>query len=323
MGKVPDSSGTSPVSPRRMWTLSLHLLSPTLSQAYMRAKTIFCAGRWLARFICHLRCTQQFRYPTTPFPCSFPSIATVEKLDQRYLLIPANVRDCYLVHILREDCLEKTVIVFTHTCRNCQVLANMLRNSELPCVALHSLMSQGERLSSLAKFKSGVVKILVATDVASRGLDIPQVEFVINSNVPASPKDYVHRVGRTARAGRGGVAITLVTQYDIERVKKIEAHINTKMTEFEVDENDVLKLLKAVLVARREAELRVRDSAVVEKRQRNHRKKLILEGKNPDAPEKKKWKRSLNKTQAWEAHWCGINVHTNVCGGWLNIRSSI
>ena len=221
-----------------------------------------------------------------------PSIATVAELDQRYVLIPVNVRDCYLVHILREECSDKTVIVFTHTCRNCQVLANMLRKSELPCVALHSLMSQGERLSALAKFKSGFIKILVATDVASRGLDIPQVEFVLNSNVPASPKDYIHRVGRTARAGRGGMAITLVTQYDIERIKQIEAKVNTKMVEFQINENEALQLLKAVLVARREAELRVKDSAIVEKRLRNQRKKLILEGKDPDAPTKKKRKRT-------------------------------
>lgn len=189
------------------------------------------------------------------------------------------------------------MIIFTHTCKNCQTLANMLWRCELPCVALHSLKSQGERLAGLATFKSGVVKVLVATDVASRGLDIPQVELVINSNVPASPKDYIHRVGRTARAGRGGMAITLVTQYDVDRVKQIEAVINTKLVEFETKENEVLPLLRVVMVARREAEMKVRGSAVLEKRMINKRKKMLLEGKDPDTKPVKKKRKHKNATE--------------------------
>lgn len=173
----------------------------------------------------------------------------------------------------------------------------MLHKVELPCVALHSLMSQRERLAALSKFKSGRVNILVATDVASRGLDIPEVELVVNSNVPASPKDYIHRVGRTARAGKGGMAVTLVTQYDVERVKKIEATINTKLIMLDSDEKEVLTLLKGVLVARREAELNVRDSDILEKRKKNKRKKDILEGKNPSTGAKKKRKKSKKSSQ--------------------------
>ena len=225
---------------------------------------------------------------------TFFSIATVAELDQKYILAPASVRDSYLVYILREHAENKSVIIFTHTCKNCQTLANMLWKCDLPCVALHSLKSQGERLAGLATFKSGLVKILVATDVASRGLDIPQVELVINSNVPASPKDYIHRVGRTARAGSGGMAITLMTQYDVDRVKQIEATINTKLVEFETNENEVLPLLRAVMVARREAQLKVRSSAVLEKRMINKRKKMLLEGKDPDGKPVKR-KRRQNK----------------------------
>ena len=225
------------------------------------------------------------------------SIATVAELDQKYILTPASVRDSYLVYILREHAEKKSVIIFTHTCKNCQTLANMLWKCDLPCVALHSLKSQGERLAGLATFKSGLVKILVATDVASRGLDIPQVELVINSNVPASPKDYIHRVGRTARAGRGGMAITLMTQYDVDRVKQIEATINTKLVEFETNENEVLPLLRAVMVARREAQLKVRSSAVLEKRMINKRKKMLLEGKDPDVKAVKRKRRQKKLTE--------------------------
>ena len=73
-------------------------------------------------------------------------------------------------------------------------------------------------------FKSNLRKILIATDVASRGLDIPYVNLVVNFDVPKNPKDYVHRVGRTARAGRGGTSITLVTQYDIKLILACEEY---------------------------------------------------------------------------------------------------
>ena len=116
----------------------------------------------------------------------------------------------------------------------------------------------------------------------------------INSNVPASPKDYIHRVGRTARSGRGGMAITLVTQYDVDRVKQIEATINTKLVEFETNENEVLPLLRAVMMARREAQLKVRSSAVLKKRMINKGKKMLLEGKDPDGKPVKR-KRRQNK----------------------------
>lgn len=102
-------------------------------------------------------------------------------------------------------------------------------------VSLHSMISQKERLAALAKFKSNTVKMLIATDVASRGLDIPTVKLVINHNIPRIPKEYIHRVGRTARAGKGGKAITLVTPYDIKLLQTVENHINMKLSELKVD----------------------------------------------------------------------------------------
>jgi ATP-dependent RNA helicase DDX49/DBP8 len=102
----------------------------------------------------------------------------------------------------------------------------MCRKFNIACVEIHSLMKQRLRMASLASFKSSQVKVLFATDVASRGLDIPTVDLVINENVPFVPKEYIHRVGRTARAGRGGQAITIVTQYDIPLMHKIENKIS-------------------------------------------------------------------------------------------------
>lgn len=149
-------------------------------------------------------------------------------------------------------------------------------------------MSQSERLGSLAKFKSRVVNILVATDVASRGLDIPEVELVLNSNVPRSPDDYIHRVGRTARAGRGGLALTLLTQYDIKALQRIEERIGVKLASFEVEEKDVMRYLKGVMVAKREAELRVKDSGLFDKRNIHKQKRAILGGARLSARSKRK-----------------------------------
>ncbi|CAF1001584.1 unnamed protein product, partial [Brachionus calyciflorus] len=154
--------------------------------------------------------------------------ATVDQLEQFYLLSPGKVKDAYLFHLLKEYLIKNprsSVIVFTNTCRNCQILAMMARKFDIPCVEIHSLMKQRLRIASLAQFKSSQIKVLFATDVASRGLDIPTVDLVINENVPFVPKEYIHRVGRTARAGRGGMAITIVTQYDIPLMHKIENKI--------------------------------------------------------------------------------------------------
>ncbi|XP_064390499.1 probable ATP-dependent RNA helicase DDX49 [Halichondria panicea] len=206
--------------------------------------------------------------------------ATVEELDQKYVLMPAKVKDCYLIYLMEHLHNEekKTLILFTPTCRSCQVYSILLRNLDYPCVALHSILSQSQRLASLNKFKSGHVRILVATDVASRGLDIPTVDVVVNVNIPASSKDYIHRVGRTARAGRGGLALSLVTQYDIDRLKSIEENIKTTLTEYDSKESEVLKLLNSVNVAKREVEIRLGDTDFGERRKINKRKRKLLEG---------------------------------------------
>ena len=144
--------------------------------------------------------------------------AIVEQLKQEYVLMPAKVKDAYLVYLLKE-LNEVSTIVFTASCKSCELLHGMISELEIDSVALHSHLSQAERLRALSRFKSSRARVLVATDVGSRGLDIPKVELVLNYNIPAAAKEYIHRVGRTARAGRAGRAISLVTQYDVEVVQ--------------------------------------------------------------------------------------------------------
>lgn len=103
-------------------------------------------------------------------------------------------------------------------------------------VCLHGFMRQKERVAALAKFKSGQTRILIATDVASRGLDIPSVQLVLNHRLPKFTKEYIHRVGRTARAGRIGLAISIFRfPRDLEYLAEIETMIGTKLSEHKVD----------------------------------------------------------------------------------------
>nr|XP_022329447.1 probable ATP-dependent RNA helicase DDX49 [Crassostrea virginica] len=228
-------------------------------------------------------------------------VATVEGLKQYYVLMPADIKDAYLVHILdkyTEANKKSSIMIFTNTCKYTQILGMVCTQLGLPCVVLHSMIRQKERLAALAKFKSNQINILIATDVASRGLDIPTVDLIINHNVPNKPKDYVHRVGRTARAGRHGTAITLVTQFDVRLVHAIEEFVNSKMDEYDTKEKDVMKILVEVATAKREAEIRLDERDFGVQKEINKRKKLLMEGKDPDEEARKRQKYIREKNQA-------------------------
>ncbi|WWC91662.1 ATP-dependent rRNA helicase RRP3 [Kwoniella dendrophila CBS 6074] len=184
--------------------------------------------------------------------------STVSTLLQHYLLLPLKSKDSHLIYLTNE-LSSSSMIIFTRTVNDSQRLSIILRRLGFPAIPLHGQMSQSLRLASLNKFKSGGRSILVATDVASRGLDIPLVDLVINYDMPTNSKDYVHRVGRTARAGRSGKSITLVTQYDVEILQRIESHIGKKMISFDVDKDSVALLNDTVSKANREAALEIRE----------------------------------------------------------------
>lgn len=111
---------------------------------------------------------------------------------QQFLLIPAKYKDCYLAYLL-DEFKGQTVIIFVATCNAAQRVTYLLRNLGFDAACLHGQMSQPTRLGALNKFKAGHRNILVATDVASRGLDIPNVDLVLNYDLPGHGKDYIHR----------------------------------------------------------------------------------------------------------------------------------
>ncbi|MCO5549080.1 hypothetical protein L7F22_002546 [Adiantum nelumboides] len=165
---------------------------------------------------------------------------TVDTLRQEYLFIPFEKKDSCLVFLLHELAGNMTM-VFTKTCKATRRLHLVLRCLGLKAVPISGKMTQPKRLAALNKFKSGDRDILICTDVASRGLDIPSVDLVINYDIPICSKDYIHRVGRTARAGRSGRAISIITQYDLEYFVRIEAAIGKKLPGFKavLDDLDV------------------------------------------------------------------------------------
>lgn len=127
----------------------------------------------------------------------------------------------------------KSAIIFVSTCERCGYISQLLSELNVDCIPLHSLLSQNRRLASLGKFKSQLTRILVATDVASRGLDIPHVDLVINLELPRKPSDYIHRVGRTARAGKRGLALNFVSENDVALVKACEKASGREMVKNE------------------------------------------------------------------------------------------
>jgi len=195
--------------------------------------------------------------------------ATVDKLIQSYLFIPAKYKDCYLVYLLNEFS-GNSVIVFSSTRRDTQRITILLRTLGFPAVPLHGQLNQAKRLGSLNKFTTGERSVLIATDVASRGLDIPKVDIVINYDIPAHSKDYIHRVGRTARAERSGRAISLVSQYDVELYQRIEQLVGKKLDRYPCEEAQVLVFLERVTEAERVAAIELREAGITDKKPRSN-----------------------------------------------------
>ncbi|KAL8805003.1 MAG: hypothetical protein Q9182_002205 [Xanthomendoza sp. 2 TL-2023] len=185
---------------------------------------------------------------------------TVATLIQNYLLLPYKNKDLYLVYLLNRFA-GQSIIVFTRRVDDAQRLPFLVGSLSLnlKAIALHGQLSQTARLGALGKFRAGEsVKILIATDVASRGLDIPSVDVIINYDLPQDSATYIHRVGRTARAGKSGRALSFVTQYDIEIYQRIEKALGKKLEEFSTDEEEVTVFGESVSEAQRVAILKMK-----------------------------------------------------------------
>ncbi|XP_059435730.1 DEAD-box ATP-dependent RNA helicase 36 [Corylus avellana] len=207
---------------------------------------------------------------------AYEGFKTVDTLKQQYIPIPKYKKELYLYHILSklEDFGVRSAIIFVSTCRTCHRLSLLLEELDQEAAALHSFKSQSLRLAALHRFKSGQVPVLLATDVAGRGLDIPLVDLVINYDIPRSARDYIHRVGRTARAGRGGLALSFVFPNEVVLVHEIEAVLGKQMEKFECKENEVLSNITKVSNAGCVANMNMVDDGFEEKAKERKKQKL-------------------------------------------------
>ena len=139
--------------------------------------------------------------------------------------------------ILKEDWQQ--VLVFTSSTYQADLVADKLKKNEVEAEAMHSKKSQGKRKQALADFKSGALRVLVATDLLSRGIDIEFLPYVINYELPRSPKDFVHRIGRTGRAENAGKAITLITEEDKHHFRVIQKKMKRWVTMIDSENIDL------------------------------------------------------------------------------------
>jgi ATP-dependent RNA helicase SrmB len=152
-----------------------------------------------------------------------------------HLADDANHKLKMLVNTLKQEGVERTV-VFANKRETVQYLSGKLYAEELPCVWLEGKMPQDKRNKAIERFKSGEIKVLVATDVAARGLDIDDISHVINFDMPRKVDIHVHRIGRTGRAGSKGTAISLVEAHDMAVIGKIERYQNERLQRRVIDE---------------------------------------------------------------------------------------
>ena len=150
-----------------------------------------------------------------------PRTITVEQVDQRVFFIDTAHKRALLSHLLQDADMSR-VIVFMRTKRGASRLAEQLEKSGFPTEAIHGNKTQSARQSALAQFRNGRARILVATDVAARGIDISSVSHVVNYEMPNIPEGYVHRIGRTARAGAGGIALSFCDASEHAFLRSIE-----------------------------------------------------------------------------------------------------
>ncbi|MBL7473271.1 DEAD/DEAH box helicase [Robertkochia sediminum] len=165
-----------------------------------------------------------------------PENTTVEVIEQNVFLVEKRAKPTFLIKKIKEEHWEQA-LVFTRTKHGANKLCKKLVNQGIMAAPIHGNKSQAARTKALADFKSGAISVLVATDIAARGLDIPLLPHVVNFELPNVPEDYVHRIGRTGRAGASGEAISLVDGEEVKLLKAIEKFTSQRIpaTRVEID----------------------------------------------------------------------------------------
>lgn len=163
-------------------------------------------------------------------------------IEHRLYLVDWKDKRNLLVKLLQKE--SGSTLVFIETKAEADFIFKILSNNDLPAAILHSNRTQHQRSKALSHFKDGKQRILIATDIASRGIDVPGIEHVINLDMPDNVEDYIHRAGRTARAGKSGIVSSIATFRDYGIIKKIEKHISQSLERCEIEGVKPYKELK-------------------------------------------------------------------------------
>jgi ATP-dependent RNA helicase RhlE len=155
--------------------------------------------------------------------------APVESVAQWVIEVSPSGKPAALVQLLQDKALQ-TVLVFSRTKHGADRLAKRTSQAGISTATLHSNRTQGQRLQALNRFRSGDVRVLIATDIAARGIDVDGISHVINYDFPPQPEDYVHRIGRTGRAQAIGDAISFITRDDHDNLKRLERFLGRGIT---------------------------------------------------------------------------------------------
>jgi len=216
VGFLPDIRRIIKMLPRERQTM---LFSATLPQAILS----------LAREVTHNAAAIEVQKTVTP-----------DAIAQTLFPVPEHLKSQVLQQLLREEEME-SVLIFARTKHRADRLAKQLERVNIRARVIHGDRSQGQRIAALEAFRSGHSRVLVATDIAARGIDVEGISHVVNYDVPMQPEDYVHRIGRTGRMQAIGKAYTLVTGADEPMVRRIEAVLKQKIQRRKLDGVDYSK----------------------------------------------------------------------------------
>lgn len=176
---------------------------------------------------------------------------TSHTLKEYVAIAQTNKKEALLYVLLSTELNLKSTIVFTGKRNTAHILTKMLQTLYISSILYHGKLQQKQRQKAVDEFKSGKYKVLVATNVASRGLDIPHVQAVINYDIPTECEEYIHRVGRTGRAARCGIAITIITMNDLPNFKILENTLKKRMELKRIDEKLIDDVSEEVEQARK------------------------------------------------------------------------
>jgi ATP-dependent RNA helicase RhlE len=180
-----------------------------------------------------------------------PVSSTAEKIDQSVYFVSKRDKLSLLVHLLDEKNIERT-LVFTRTKHGADKITKDLKKMNVNALAIHGNKTQTARQHALTQFKNGRVRILVATDIAARGIDVDALTHVINYDLPDVPETYVHRIGRTGRAGASGIALSFCDAEEIVNLKDINKLIGQKIPAHEHPFEKAAEFSQAPAVAKRD-----------------------------------------------------------------------